>query len=76
MLVGLHIGDVRDALLNGGKLARQGWNGRGMFIFYVQPDEEHKIRGYVMMRTVDGEFVPWICSQSDFLASDWMVVDG
>ncbi len=26
---------------------------------------------YVMMRTVDGSFVPWLCSQTDLLATDW-----
>lgn len=26
---------------------------------------------YVMMRTADGAFVPWLCSQSDLLADDY-----
>jgi hypothetical protein len=32
-----------------------------------------KFRPYVMMRTVDGAFVPWVCSQTDLLALDWQV---
>lgn len=28
-------------------------------------------RPYLMMRTVDGEFVPWVASQTDLLADDW-----
>lgn len=32
-----------------------------------------KFRPYLMMRTVDGEFVPWIASQSDLLAEDWQL---
>lgn len=28
---------------------------------------------YVMMCTVDGSFVPWLCSQTDLLAEDWEV---
>lgn len=28
---------------------------------------------YVMMRTVDGSFVPWLCSQTDLLATDWEI---
>lgn len=28
-------------------------------------------RPYLMMRTVDGEFVPWVASQTDLLAEDW-----
>jgi len=29
---------------------------------------------YVMMRTADGAFVPWLCSQTDLLATDWNIV--
>ena len=29
---------------------------------------------YVMMRTADGAFVPWLCSQTDLLAEDWELV--
>lgn len=28
-------------------------------------------RPYLMMRTVDGAFVPWVISQTDALADDW-----
>lgn len=28
---------------------------------------------YIMMRTTTGEFVPWLCSQTDLLANDWQV---
>lgn len=31
-------------------------------------------RPYLMMRTVDGEFVPWVASQTDLLAEDWETV--
>ena len=26
---------------------------------------------YIIMRTVDGSFVPWLASQTDLLAEDW-----
>jgi hypothetical protein len=31
-----------------------------------------------MMCTASGEFVPWLCSQTDLLAEDWelMLTDG
>lgn len=29
---------------------------------------------YLMLRTVDGSFVPWLASQTDVLAEDWSVV--
>lgn len=28
-------------------------------------------RPYLMMKTVDDEFVPWVISQTDALADDW-----
>lgn len=28
---------------------------------------------YLMMRTADGDFVPWLASQTDILADDWML---
>lgn len=27
---------------------------------------------YLIMRTVDGTFVPWLASQTDLLAEDWL----
>lgn len=29
---------------------------------------------YLLMRTADGRFVPWIASQSDLLADDWDII--
>jgi hypothetical protein len=29
---------------------------------------------YLMMKTADGAFVPWLASQTDILAEDWLVV--
>lgn len=31
-----------------------------------------KFLPYVIIRTVGGEFVPWLCSQTDLLAEDWI----
>ncbi|GIE29980.1 hypothetical protein Ait01nite_030250 [Actinoplanes italicus] len=33
-------------------------------------------RPYLTMRTVDGEFVPWVASQTDLLAEDWLLAGG
>jgi hypothetical protein len=29
---------------------------------------------YLMMRTADGAFVPWLASQTDVLADDWVAM--
>jgi hypothetical protein len=31
-------------------------------------------RPYLMLKTADDEFVPWVASQSDLLADDWFEV--
>lgn len=33
------------------------------------------IRPYLMMFTFQGDFVPWVASQSDLLAEDWSIVN-
>lgn len=37
-------------------------------------DGQGVFREYLMLRTVDGQYVPWIASQTDVLAEDWTVV--
>jgi hypothetical protein len=33
-----------------------------------------KFLPYIMMCTASGDFVPWLCSQTDLLAEDWELV--
>jgi len=76
-------------LKSGNRVARNGWNGKGMFIFLVQgstfkvdraPLNESFPEGteinyspHIDMRTADGSIVPWLASQTDILAEDWEV---
>ena len=34
-----------------------------------------KFRPYLLMKTAQGDFVPWLASQSDVLAEDWEIVE-
>ena len=34
-----------------------------------------QLNEYIAMKTADNKFVPWLASQTDMLAEDWMVVD-
>lgn len=87
------IGEAVTEMRNGQRVARSGWNGKGMFLAYQpgypdgipinantakatgQPEGTvMKFLPYVMMRTAGGEFVPWLCSQTDLLAVDWELV--
>ena len=33
-----------------------------------------KFLPYLLMRTADGSFVPWVVSQTDVLADDWKIL--
>lgn len=72
----MDFGEALDELKNGSRVARNGWNGKGMFVEMQVPDEHSKMRRpYLFMRPVDGDLVPWVASQTDLLAEDWQTVD-
>lgn len=68
----------------GAHVARAGWNGKGMWIALIPAngrvifDETSgtslPMRDYLAMKTADDQMVPWVASQTDILAEDWMVV--
>lgn len=70
--LGLDIGGAVAMLHGGSRVARGGWNGKGMWLELQRPDKDNKMTlPYVYMRTAQGDFVPWLCSQTDLLAQDW-----
>ncbi|MCY1141369.1 DUF2829 domain-containing protein [Actinoplanes sp. Pm04-4] len=89
----MNFGRALALLKTGGKVAREGWNGKGMFVVHqagypdgiainqntadatgLEVGTVCAFRPYLMMRTVDGDFVPWVASQTDLLAEDWTSV--
>lgn len=87
----LTFGLAIEALKLGKKVARAGWNGKGMFLFLV-PGSTFKVNRppllgiypegteinycpHIDMKTADGKVVPWLASQTDMLAEDWWVVE-
>ncbi len=80
----MNFGDAIRELKAGRRLARQGWNGKGIFIELQVPDEHSKMTSpYIYIDTTglqtDNEaapksLVPWLASQTDMLAEDWMDV--
>jgi hypothetical protein len=69
------------ALKQGKKLARTGWNGKGRWLELQRPDAHSKMTlPYIFMSCFDdaantpGARVPWLVSQTDMLAEDWLVV--
>lgn len=69
-------GVALSKLKEGKKVARNGWNGAGQFLALQTPDENSKMRKpYIYISPVDGELVPWLASQTDMLAEDWVEVE-
>jgi hypothetical protein len=66
------IGWAVQQLQDGKRVQRAGWNGKAMFLELQRPDANSKMTlPYVYMKTADDKLVPWLCSQSDLLATDW-----
>lgn len=79
-------------LMRQGKLVtRDGWNGKGMFLYLV-PGSTFQVnrppllgiypegtavayRDHIDMKTADGSCVPWVAAQTDVLANDWRVFE-
>jgi len=74
-LSGQGIGWAVKQMHDGHKVCRAGWNGKNMYLELQVPDAHSKMTlPYVYMRTVQGDLVPWLCSQTDLLAIDWELV--
>lgn len=87
---GITFGLAIEALKLGLRVARNGWNGKGMFLYYV-PEGAYPARtgvakeyfgedalvpygAYIAMKTAQGNVVPWLASQTDLLADDWEIL--
>lgn len=68
--------DFSDALLAckaGSFIQRSGWNDENMFVGIQVPDVNSKMTlPYLFRLTIDGPLVPWLPSQTDLLAGDWI----
>jgi hypothetical protein len=86
----MNFGQAIEQLKLGNKVAREGWNGKGMFLFLV-PGSNFKVsrppllgiyeegteinyQPHIDMKTAQDTIVPWLASQSDMLAEDWVIV--
>lgn len=86
----MNFSQALEALKSGSKVSREGWNGKGMFLFLV-PGSTFEVNrapllgiypagtvinyhAHVDMKTAQNDVVPWLCSQTDMLADDWGVV--
>ena len=64
------IGWAVKQMFNGDKVFRTGWNGKNMWLA-IKPGQIPDELSHVYIKTVDNKIVPWTCSQTDLLATDW-----
>ena len=87
----LNFGQAIEAAKQGKKIAREGWNGSGMFA-YIVPAQSYPAqteiakkhfgenvmvpyRAYWALKTAQEDVATWTPSGSDTLAEDWIVLD-
>jgi hypothetical protein len=85
----MNFGQALEALKEGKKVSRSGWNGKGMYLYHVPANNYPAVTeiakaefgemvpygAYIAMKTAQGNVVPWLASQTDVLSEDWDVVD-
>lgn len=87
----MNFGKALEALKEGKKVAREGWNGKGMFVYYVPAgnfksytdigksiaDENDLVHynPYFAIKNVNGTVSTWVPSINDCLAEDWVIVE-
>ena len=79
----MNFGQAIENLKQGRKVARAGWNGKGMWLQLQTPDQNSKMTlPYIYIEYpsghaayTNGSRVPWLASQTDCLSNDWSVVE-
>lgn len=84
------IGPAINFIKSGKKVARKGWNGKGIFIYYVPSNSYPTTSGvakeiatdglvpykdYIALKTTDGTVSTWSPSCIDALADDWCIFE-
>lgn len=86
-----NFGEAIEALKQGKKVTRTGWNGKEMFLYLVQGSKfkvnrepllsiyqegtEITYRPHIDLKTADGSIATWSPSGSDALAEDWIIIE-
>jgi hypothetical protein len=88
---GMTFGQAIDAMKAGQKVARAGWNGKGMFAYYV-PANSYPVQtgaakshfgegamvpynAYMAIKNVNETVSTWVPSVNDVLSDDWRIVE-
>lgn len=79
----MNFGQAIEALKQGKKVARAGWNGKGMYLYLADGelltkeigDGSYPFVDSIVIKTADDKYcIGWLASQTDMLAEDWEIV--
>lgn len=68
----VNFGEALEAIKQGKRVARSGWNGKGMYIRYVPTT--NSLNEHLEIKNVKDTFDTWVPSISDLLAEDWITL--
>ena len=81
----MNFGNALEALKEGKRVARRGWNGKGIYLELQLPDAHSKMTLPYIYIVTNGlvtdnpeapkGVVPWLASQTDLLSEDWVIVE-
>lgn len=84
----MNFGQAIEEIKNGKLVQRNGWNGKGMYLFLIDvhcssnywtftdgKNDNHELLPFIAMKTADDKVVPWLASQSDMLSNDWNIFE-
>ncbi|MBQ8618458.1 MAG: DUF2829 domain-containing protein [Kiritimatiellae bacterium] len=81
----MNFGNALEALKEGKRVARRGWNGKGIYLELQRPDAHSKMTLPYIYIVTNGlvtdnpeapkGVVPWLASQTDLLSEDWVIVE-
>ena len=85
----MNFGLALEAMKQGERVARKGWNGKDMYVFLAYEADfvtdadisafdqlEVEVGDMLIMKTAQNTFQPgWLASQADMLADDWYIVE-
>lgn len=84
----MNFSQALELIKAGKRVQREGWNGKGMFLFLV-PGSTFEVNrppllgilpegtmveyhAHIDMKTAQGYVIPWLASQADLLCDDWL----
>jgi len=85
----MNFGQALELLKKGKAIAREGWNGKGMFVYLVSANSypasteiaKNYFKGelvpynaYLAIKNVDETISTWVPSVNDVLAEDWTAI--